>query len=1345
MIKRSSYIKALAMGITFTVFYGISAKAAPTEIYGYRRMSLYDFHKSSYDKYGNVRYMPGGSEFSTTGNNKVGGEVDTTTTASIKNNSVAKSSPIVRAKRSAKTVDVLSSASKKDKPGKDGGSDVVTSASGGFVASDVVFDFNMLSNAFILKDLGYDVKEANEIIDIFNTTTRTHIGKRGVLDFLVDYEDYLEKANNAFYDDEYLSFEDYIKSNDYKKRNYPYKVKYILEDGAFGDQMDPMEVNKKDSPKVNPDLENNIKGNKVELKFKENEDWANNLESIRVGNNLPEKLIGDYVKAEKDKLIIDSSVLDLGNNALTIKTKGYRTIYVNQPIYKGKVKPEIKNSNLLGEDIKITKVTEDYIKSLKSISINGKTLDKNNYYYEKEGNTLIIKKETFDGTGVYSITLNNEPEYENITLTTVINRDNKEGIRLIPDITNNVHGEILELLIENYNEELNGKIEKIYVGQHLYDFKKENIRDGKLIITPEDLKNQKGKIQIKLILKDGNEISAIQVVEENKDILNAPKLKAEPREVGQDIYLDFEKNHKWERSIYSIKLMYAVESTGLATELEYKVQDGRIILKYDSNVFRRNGMFKVRVFANGYEPEDVMVELKKDHPSFLLPYPPKVNEEFKIQMTQGTQDSDWSLNINSVTLDGKPLEKDKDFSPMVTGIKFLKDSITTKGDHKLVVKSTGYKDYEVVLKIRDNNGDLVDPIEVDKLFFKDTVVKGEDFVIETPQSSWLENIIQCELNGASLKEGDFEIKDNKFIIKSHNITKDGENELFVKAKNHNKVKIKFNVKNNTALKNGPIIEGITKDNIASKDIELSFKDDEPWRNSVGNIKINGVNHSLKEVHLEKGKIVFPSGLLKDGLNNIVIEAKGYNNVSFVQEIGKTIPDKVAILLKTIKQGDKVVLNYAYTSEFNVENITVNGQEVGLKNNCERTMFGDLYINTKGELFKEAGTYSVVIKAKGFADKEFIITVKERKIDKPKDDKIEDGNKEKETNKELKEVPSSVSLLTADINLGDKVRIDDAKTYNYKVDKVLVNNKELTLNKDYSIDLFGIMRINEEVFNKEGEYTITLKAEGFKDKELKVNVKDKNKKVEENKDKPKDKIKPGDKESDNLENNKETPKDEEKKNQLKEVPFNVDLNASNISLGEKAKVRFAKSSEYTVNKVLVNNKEIDMTKYTSFNFMAMLEISEEVLNKAGEYIITLKAEGFKDKDFKLTVKDTNINKEKETPKDEEKKNENKKEDVSKVEDNNLKEVSSNVSLFTKEVFLGEAVRIDSVKGREYTVESVLINGEEIDFKTFCTIDFFGIMRIKGEAFKDLGENTITLKAKDFKDKELKVNIIEKKKK
>ncbi|MEW8956875.1 hemoblobin-interacting domain-containing protein [Clostridium sp.] len=1208
MIRKSSYIKALAIGITLTFLYGVNAKAAPTELYGYRKMSIYDFHEGSYDKYGNIRYMPGGSEFSTTGNNKVGGKIGTTTTAGIKEKSTAKTQAIVRPKRSTKSVDVVSSASNKE--GEGGGSDVVTGASGGFVAADVVFDFNMLSNAFILKDLGYDIPEANKIIDIFNTTTRTHIGKRGVLDFLVDYEDYLEKANNAFYDDEYLSFEDYIKSNDYKKRNYPYKVKHVLEDGGFGEQMDPMEVNKKDSPKVNTDLKNNIKGNKVELKFKENQDWANNIESIRVGNNLPEKLIGDYVKVEKDKLIIDSNVLELGNNALTIKSKGYRTIYVNQPIYKGKVKPEVKSSNLLGEDIKITKVTEDYIKSLKSVVINGKTLDNNNYYYSKEENILVIKKDTFDGVGVYSITLNNQPEYENVTLTTVINRGNKEGISLVPDITNNFHGDILELPIENYSEDLNGKIKKIYVGKYLYNSNKINIKDGKLIITPELLKGQKGKIQIKIILKDRSEISAIQVVEENKEILKAPKLKAESREVGQDIYLDFDKNEKWEKSIYSIKLLPTLGGGSLGTDIEYKIQDGRIILRYDSNVFRRNGLSKVRVFASGYEPEDVMVELKKDHPTFLLPYPPKVNEEFVIQMTQKTQDSDWSVNLKSVTLDGKPLEENKDFDPMITGIKFLKNSITTPGDHKLVIKSTGYKDYEVVLKIRDINGDLVNPIEVDKLIFKDTVVKGKDFIIETSQKSWLENIIQCELNGVALKEGDFEIKYNKFIVKSHNITKDGENELFIRSKNHNKVKIKFNVKNNMRLKNGPIIEGITQGNIASKDIELIFNDDEAWRNSVNNIKINGVNHSLKQVHLEKGKIIFKSGLLKDGLNNIVIEAKGYNNVSFVQEIGKTIPEKVSIILKDIKVGEKLTLNYAYGFEFNVEKITVNGQEVDIKNNCERTMAGDLYINTKGELFKEPGTYSVVIKAKGFADKEFIINVTE----KPKDDNIDDGKKEDEDNKGLKEAPSNVSLFMDNINLGDKVRVDYARGSGYKVEKVLVNNKEIDINKDCSFDFLGMMRINEDIFNKEGEYTLVLKAEGFKDKEFKVNFKN-NKKIEDNKEKPKDEIKPGDnnKEEDK---EKETPKIEE--SNLKEVPPNVSLFKEELVLGEEVRIDAVKRYDYTVETILINGEEIDFKNLCTLDFLGNVRISKEAFKGLGEHTITLKAKGFKDKEFKVNI-------------------------------------------------------------------------------------------------------------------------------
>ncbi len=201
MNKNSKILYAIVFAAFASSIYSGVVLAAPSEIYGYKKMDLFEFHKTNYDKYGNIRYSPEITTFSTGNDEK---DLENSTSASAKVNSL-KNTKAHSQKAKVDAVAHASSGGSSDKV------DAVGSASGGFVGADVVFDFDMLSNALILKQLEYDIPEVNKVLDIFNTTTRTHIGKRGEIDFLVDYEDYMSKAGEAYYNDEYLSFEEYIK------------------------------------------------------------------------------------------------------------------------------------------------------------------------------------------------------------------------------------------------------------------------------------------------------------------------------------------------------------------------------------------------------------------------------------------------------------------------------------------------------------------------------------------------------------------------------------------------------------------------------------------------------------------------------------------------------------------------------------------------------------------------------------------------------------------------------------------------------------------------------------------------------------------------------------------------------------------------------------------------------------------------------------------------------------------------------------------------------------------------------------------------------------------------------
>ncbi len=74
----------------------------------------------------------------------------------------------------------------------------------------------------------------------------------------------------------------------------------------------------------------------------------------------------------------------------------------------------------------------------------------------------------------------------------------------------------------------------------------------------------------------------------------------------------------------------------------------------------------------------------------------------------------------------------------------------------------------------------------------------------------------------------------------------------------------------------------------------------------------------------------------------------------------------------------------------------------------------------------------------------------------------------------------------------------------------------------------------------------------------------------------------------------------------------------INVNGKATIYVGYMSEYEPIKVLVNEKEIDMTKDYEKQHIGNLYI-KNVFDKAGEYKIILRADGYKDTELNLTVK------------------------------------------------------------------------------------------------------------------------------
>lgn len=1271
MIRRTKVFYAILAATVASGVYSSVALAAPTEIYGYKKLSAAEYNTSSFDKYGNRRVTPDETTFSTGEKTE---EIDMNTSASKR---VKKhTSPILNGKVDA--VSHATSGSKDSDSGSDSELDAVGSATGGFLNADLVFDFDMLANAQILKDLGYEIKEVDEVLDTFNTTTRTHIGKNSEVDFLVDYEDFISKASYAINNGEYLSFEDYLASKDYKKVFAPYRVKYVLEDGTIGEEILPTEVTKKPCAKIKPDLNNNIKGNNVTLTFDKNDVWANDITSIRLveRNGLEKDITSScIVKSENGQIVVDSNILELGMNTIVVRTNEYRTSIVTQPIYEGKVNLKTDFSNELGKDIVIKGATEEYIKALNSIVVNGKNLKKASWSVDKETNNIVINSDEFKDEAQYSIILNSEPNFRNTKLSVIVKRELDSEVKLYEDIIDNYVDSDLEIAVSNYSEEWKNNIDRIIVGKYKYSPKDIEINDGRIVLTPEIHKNQVGNISVKVVSKDNINYEIRQHIYE-KEELKVPKLSAERVELGQDMAITFEKDNKFQGSIEKIEIMSAIPT--LNHKVEYTINDGRILVKYDSNKFTRNGEYILRVFAKGYEPKDVKVELVGECPKVMLPNHPKTNSIFSIQPIQDTKEWAWGENVTAIYVDGEKLDSES-YVASINGIDFKENTIKIAGNHRFKVCSTGYKDYITNIQFTDENGEVLEKLEADVNFNNELTI-GNNFEINSDDNKFIKAIYEVKLNGELVNENLY-VKGEKLIINKDAFTKKGENEIIVKASNYKTVTLKLNVLENSNLKQAPVIESDVTNNSLSQKIELTFTDSKEWRDNLNKVLVDGEELNKDEYTVLEGKIVIKQGVLKNGNQNITIVSNGYNNIVVNQKIGKNVPDHITVIGSQKTVGDNVTINYADTSNYKVEEVYVNKSKINMDKYTEKNFAGDLTINKS--VFNKAGKYTITIKSKGFVDKDFEINFKEK-------------NKEEE--KPLQAAPKDIKFRNSKIKVSENAEITYGINVLYSPSEILVNGKSINMKNDFNGST-GAGTIKNQ-FKEVGTYTVIVKAKGYEDKTLTLEVVNSidNKSGETNPDKtPEKPVNPG----------------TNVYEKLKDTPNGVAFSQNEITVGNNVEINFVNLNyARSIKEISINGNKINMEQNLK-NTLGRYSL-EGVFNEVGEKEALFKAEGYKD--LKLTINVIEANK--------------------VVE---LKEVPSGVNFEKEEIKLGEDACLNITRGLEYKAEEVLIDGVKLN-KENTRINLLGGFFIKKEVFKEAKEYEITLKAEGYKDKVLKLTVV-----
>lgn len=645
------------------------------------------------------------------------------------------------------SVDTLSSASVGSSKGADNSGSEETSGASIIMQTNLIYNHDLLANALILNELGLGTEESEGIAKRFELNTiswdavmnedGTHIN---------DFRDYLNAVKDAALKGDYLTYDEYIKNENSKEyKNRPYNVKEVLEDNLLGDAQNFRTVLGLETPSL--EIKSAVMDKDLILESSD-ANYLKNIKSIIINGDIKE-LDKSLYSIKDNQLIINSKAVKGDKIKITILATGYKDKVIETKLEKilDDISLKLEKEYKTGEDVVVTGLSEDFIKNINSIKLDGKLLltkeqggSSGNTYYEISENKLTLKSGLFKEDKNYKLEIDskyygkkelefniakgNEKENANI-------EEKSEGEKEI-DFANNISISKESILIKKYNikflnsEEWLKNITDISVNGVSYKSglswweSKERYAiyeaDKTLAIGYESFNNEgenlikiksKGYKEYAFIIKDGK----ITLVQDEKKVesedTNKEAVKNEENKKGEtkEEITEKEEAKKGEKKESSINKDEAKED---AKEKENGKVENKGGNKEESKVEVKEENSKEQVDKKEEKENKEIEEKKQDAEKEFSGNVPKLIKNFfgdKYDLKFLGED-EWLKNIESVYVNDVQYEKKSYLIFGDNAYKILEsDSTLTIGanqfkqDENIIkIKSKGYKECTFIIK-----------------------------------------------------------------------------------------------------------------------------------------------------------------------------------------------------------------------------------------------------------------------------------------------------------------------------------------------------------------------------------------------------------------------------------------------------------------------------------------------------------------------------------------------------------------------------------------------------------------------------------------------------------------------
>lgn len=805
-------------------------------------------------------------------------------------------------------VDSVSGASKKkDESDEDGNSSQVDSVSGASASPDqranLVFDFDLVSNAKILEKIGKETENSKRVVKLWNSVEKDAAIKDGV-NRIVSWDGYTNAVLDAQVKGEHVTFEKYIadpNAEDYENR--PYNVKYVLEDGAYGDVQPFRNMSLKDFPSTT--VNDVVLGHDIEIAFKDSK-WADRIKSIKSGPNVLSK--GEY-SIEDGKIKINTSKITSGKNYITIESKGYKAKTIEVFVKRAQIELSMDSENAIGQNINITGVTGDYASNIKSVSLNGKQLfvhgqlGSQEWDYKLQSDKIVINKK-FAKEGQLVVQIKSDG-YEDKILKFKLEDKEIEQVNPVEDVlpavkaSQGIVGQDAVIAIEKDNSKWRSSVKGMEINNVPVSGDKYSIGADSIIIDGSKLRKGRNRI----IIKSEN---YLDLPIDQEMISQTPEVKVEKANVKEGLKLSVDPSSwVWVDDVSQVRV------DGKAIE-DYEKSASYI--EIGTGIINKAKTYRIEVDSKDYETwsKDIEVKLEtekkaveededKDQNSginisigekekeYVLPnldHIKHINRNENLVLGMG----EWTDAISEISVNGKVLSQGMYYENTSNAQFIIKsDVFESTGQTEMVFKAENYENlrisfmvkpgYEVPseLKISDTDIMVEEDVEVD--------LSSIPFTMDAYRIS------SVYLNGNKIDDEKLSISFAKVVIKAENFDKEGVYSIKLRADKYKDKEFDVKVSGKEAPKmeyDAPVLQGDSTDNKLGMDIEVSFESESGWINNISRIRINGKllsDNEMNKVQKSDGAIEFAANLFEEaGTYDIEIESEGFKTASVSQEI-----------------------------------------------------------------------------------------------------------------------------------------------------------------------------------------------------------------------------------------------------------------------------------------------------------------------------------------------------------------------------------------------------------------------------------------------------------------------------